>query len=67
MRKNYELLSSKRQSEWNEELRRVTKLRTLADMSEAEIRELERQFGCPVARPAASRKKARRAVVAASK
>jgi len=29
-----------------------TKLRTLADMTEREIKALERQYGCPVIRPA---------------
>lgn len=33
------------------ELVRATKLRTLQDMSEREIRALERQYGCSVIRP----------------
>lgn len=33
------------------ELVRTTKLRTLRDMSEREIRALERLYGCPVIRP----------------
>jgi len=43
------------------ELVRVTKLRTLWDMSEREIRALERFYGCPVIRPARPAKRARRA------
>ena len=32
-------------------LRQATKLRTLHDMTEREIRALERYYGCPVIRP----------------
>jgi hypothetical protein len=37
--------------EISDELRRLTKLRTLEDMTEEEICALERHFGCPVRRP----------------
>jgi hypothetical protein len=50
------------------ELVRNTKLRTLHDMSEREIRALERFYGCPVIRPARLPKSSRqrnRAVLAA--
>lgn len=38
------------------ELARTTKLRTLLDMSEREICELERFYGCPVIRPKRTRR-----------
>jgi hypothetical protein len=41
-------------------LRAATKLRTLADMSEREIRALERFYGCPVIRPEKAPRRARR-------
>jgi len=37
---------------------RMTKLRTLADMNEAEIRALEQQYGCPVIRPQRTKRRA---------
>jgi hypothetical protein len=41
-------------------LRAATKLRTLADMSEREIRALERFYGCAVKRPEKAPRRARR-------
>ena len=43
------------QSEYTEMVKR-TKLRTLLDMSEREIRALERQYGCPIIRPTKRRR-----------
>ncbi len=40
---------------------KFTKLRTLADMSEREIKGLEREYGCPVQRPAVSNRRRRSA------
>lgn len=43
---------SRRTDEQYRQLAESTKLRTLQDMSEREIRALERQYGCTVIRPA---------------
>ena len=61
---NYDGISS-RERTYAEfaELARATKLRTLFDMSEREIRALEKHYGCPVIRPP---KQARRASAAMS-
>jgi len=42
------------------EMARATKLRTLLDMSEREIRALEQLYGCPVIRPQRPRNAHRR-------
>lgn len=47
----------------DEEFRQLaqnTKLRTLADMTEREIRKLEQHYGCPVIRPERVRPRRRR-------
>ena len=41
------------------EMARATRLRTLNDMSESEIRALEREYGCPVIRPARPKRQRR--------
>lgn len=52
--------------EFSAEMARLTKLRTLADMSEKEIRALEKFYGCPVIRPLRVKKTRRSAAAATS-